>query len=439
MVESAKHKEKNINKGPAHPDFLPAALFFATSAFLPQGVRSRDRTQFVSGMVEEHSPLPLDQTSWGYLAQIKNRKAGRIFYYAAPRDLVEKHIGRNESRALLPSFAALTGLHFGEVTWLFFQDDHCLSAIRFPKNEPVPDKVVARFIHDASDTDKPEWQLRQLLEDTVVKPDVGNRSSEVVNVLPGIIRVRPEVLGKGKRLRFNLFQTEAADQAEIAWKTNDLKLADFLLAADLRDFYALSEKHQGAESEKRILIAMVVTLTAILALGAWELLHWQKASEAQRLEAQIVERTSRVERLQEIESMQQAVDALFRRNFEPFDWLMAINELRPPEVAFNTFSFEENAAMAISGQAGEITPINEFADAVRSDPRFTSATLSQVQTTREGATFNLRVETGDRGIAIPVKETVGADTENTTIRRQPRAGDNPARVNRPKPNLAQAE
>ena len=437
MVESAGHKDKH--KEPAHPELLPAALFFATSAFLPQGVRSRDRTQFVSGLVEEHSPLPLDQTSWGYLAQIKNRKAGRLFYYAAPRDLVEEHVGRNNKRALLPSFAALTGLRFGEVTWLFFQDDHCLSAIRFPKNEPVPDKVVGRFLHDAGDVDMPEWQLRQLLEDTVVKPDVESRASEVINVLPGIIRVKPEVLGKGKRLRFRLFQSEAAGQAEIAWRTTDLKLADFLLAADLRDFSALAEKHQGLEAEKRILIAMVATLTAILALGAWELLHWQKASEARRLEAQIVERASRVERLQEIESMQQAVDALFRRNFEPFDWLMAINELRPPEVAFSTFSFEENEQMAISGQAGEITPINEFADAVRNDPRFATATLSQVQTTREGATFNLRVETGDRGAAVPAKEAIEADAETAAIRKQPRAGGDPARANRPKPKLAQAE
>jgi hypothetical protein len=433
MVKAAKNKDKHSQQETNYPEFLPAALFFTTSAFLPQGVRARDRSQFVSGLVEEHSPLPLDQTAWGYLAHIKNRKAGRLFYYAAPRELVNEHLESNGGCPLLPSFAALSGVRFAETTWLFFRDDHCLSAIRFPKNELVPDKVLARFLNDSGSGDAAEWQMRQSLEDSVVKPDVASRSSEVVNILPGIIRANCEVLGKGKRLRFTLFQSESPGQSEITWKTNEVKAADFVLAADLRDYSAMAEKHQGAETEKRILIGMVASLAGLLALGAWEFKHWQKASEVRYLEAQISERAPRVERLQEIEAMQQAVDALFRRNFEPFDWLMVINELRPPEVAFLTFALEDRTQMVISGQAGEITPINTFADAVRNDPRFTSATLSQVQTTREGATFNLRVETGDRGEApVLVREaaTPAVEPSANRVRRNANANANanPARA-----------
>lgn len=410
MSKAAKDKHKETSPESHGPEFLPAALFFATSAFLPQGVRVRDRARLVSGLVEEHSPLPLDQTAWGFLTHVKNRKGGRLFYYAAPRDLVKEHSEGGKNRVLLPSFAVLSGLRFNETTWLFYKDAHCLSAIRFPKGDAIPDKVVARFLHDSSDSVAPEWDLRQVLEESVVKPDVESRDSEVINVLPGIITSKCDVVAKGKRLRFHLFQTAEQGQSEVVWKNNELKTADFVLAADLRDFSEMAQKQQGVDTEKRILIGMVATIVAILALAGWEFRHWQKSAEADRLEAQIRERTPRVERLQEIESMQQAVDALFRRNFEPLDWLMAVNELRPPEVAFTTFSFEESAHMSISGQAGEITPINNFADAVRNDPRFASATLSQVQTTREGATFNLRIEPGDRD-AQPSPQEEATETE----------------------------
>jgi Tfp pilus assembly protein PilN len=439
MSVATKDKHEETTRGLYDPEFLPAALFFATSAFLPQGVRVRDRVRLVSGLVEEHSPLPLDQTAWGFLTHVKNRRGGRLFYYAAPRDLVKEHSEGGKSRVLLPSFAVLSGLRFNETTWLFYKDAHCLSAIRFPKGEAIPDKVVARFLHDSSDPVAPEWNLRQVLEDSVVKPDVAGRDSEVVNILPGIITSKCEVVAKGKRLRFHLFQATEQGQSESSLKHNELKAADFVLAADLRDFSEMAQKQQGADTEKRILIGMVATVVAILALAGWEFRHWQKSSDADRLQAQIRERTSRVERLQEIESMQQAVETLFRRNFEPLDWLMAVNQLRPPEIAFTTFSFEEGAHISISGQAGEITVINDFADAVRNDSRFTSATLSQVQTTREGATFNLRIEPGDRDAQpSPLEEATvaGEDVETAALSSDSTQKQNAERK-RPKAKVVQ--
>ena len=93
--------------------------------------------------------------------------------------------------------------------------------------------------------------------------------------------------------------------------------------------------------------------------------------------------------------MAASIQAAFDKPFLPFDWLMAANVPRSSTISFTSFSLDDNNNLLINARANEVRAANDYAQGLRNTGKFKEVTLSQIQSGREGVTFNLRLVTGN--------------------------------------------
>jgi len=316
---------KDTKAVPPEIRLLPAALFFTANSKVPAGIRARDMMAMVQGLVEEHSPLPIEMTAWGFLLDNKAKTDSHFLYYAAPRDLLFKNAEAAADlrpTAVLPAFAALQGLHFKEPTWVFLSDSECLSAVRFEPDSSVPSRIEARFHQTGTGTDIPLFDLRQKLLEAVDFDPNGEAA------LKGLIRIGEAHFDR-KGLHFKLErQTETGNRWE-SWKKTRIAQKNRRFAADVRDRAALSAHERNEGSGQRIRQVAALVLLALLVLAGLEVVQYQRMQTTTALSEKAEGQTALVDRLQEIEAMSKSLKEIFDRRFEPYRWLMVVNEVRP--------------------------------------------------------------------------------------------------------------
>jgi hypothetical protein len=415
MSRSSENLPARSNE-PADPSvrLVASARFFTATAPLGRGIRARDLRPMANGLVEEHSPLPLEQTAWGFLAEPARKKDGVLLYFAAARTSVFPEVSPKARAAqpVFPAFAALHGLRMKTPTWVFLADDQGVAALLFQPGVAIPVRVLARFIEDEQGDEASRWRVRDELA-AECRPD---RPEEIKKeqVLEGLIRATG-VAGRNNRgVVFTLERQTAPGGAWTFWKKTQLKKADQVLGADLRDHAELESTHRTHQSGQRILATAAIFGAAVLALVCLELLLFVRHQEALKIRQGIEARADAVERLQEIEQMNGVLNEVFTREFLPFDWLMLINDHRPEEITFGSYGIEAGADLAVQGQAREVGLINAFAERLGTDPRFRSVQLEDVQTTREGATFQLRIGPGDIRAQPPERGTLDSGDDSGT-------------------------
>jgi len=389
-----------------------SGLFFTASSSLPKGIKGRDIEGLVRGLVEEQAPLPIEQTSWGYLADPHRKSGGPILYYAATRQSLFGN--KTEAAedltptAVLPSFAGLCGLRFSKRTWVFLADRESLSAAFFEAGVSIPTRMISRFVSPETEAGEAEREkLRRRLAEEDTEADF----------LPGMVRIA-EAKAKGKGVLFELERREKFGAPWTSWKKTGIDKEARLAAADVRDRDTLEKGARVQTSAKRITQMAAVLVLSALALGALEVLQFQRGREAARLSALAESRQSQVERLQEIESMAQTLEEIFEGNFEPFDWMMAFNTPRPPTIHFNSFALDDAGNIRINGQAPEVKALNDFVAALQGDPRFEQVETGEVETDEDGVRFSLRATIGDLD-ALPPETAETETTEPETTEPEP--------------------
>lgn len=423
MSRSPENLPSRSNE-PADPRvrLVASARFFTATTPLGRGIRSRDLGPMANGLVEEHSPLPLEQTAWGFLAEPGRKKDGVLLYFAAARTSIFPEVSPKTraappSQPVFPAFAALHGLRIKAPTWVFLADDEGVAALLFQPDASIPVRILARFMEDERGDEGSLWKVRDELGAECLRdrPEKGEKEQ----VLEGLIRATGVAGRHNRGVEFALERQTAPGGAWTFWKKTHLSKAEQVLGADLRDHAELESTHRTHQSSQRILATAAVFGAAVLALFCLEVILFGRNRETREIRQEIEARAAAVERLQEIEQMNGVLNEVFAREFLPFDWLMLINQHRPEEITFGSYGIEAGADLAIQGQAGEVGLINAFAERLGADPRFRSVQLQDVQTTREGATFQLRIAPGDIRAQPPETDTLDSGDDSGTEEVEP--------------------
>ncbi len=390
---------------------IPSALFFTDDSPVPSGIRARDIGSMVQGFVDEHSPVPIEQTSWGFLLDSRSKKQSHIFYYAAPKELVFQQstdASDLSMAAVLPGFAALHGLQFRKSSWIFLLEEECLTAALYENNSPIPSRVHARFL-DKAEAD-PTLTAHELRTD-LVRRLVDQENEHVVE---GLIRVAQKSDGGSKGITFRLEQQEQPDRAWLAWKKTELRNATRLKAADLREHAALEAQSQRKSSGQKLLQVAACILILIATLAFFEFRQDQQQREVERLSMIAREQAPLVERLQEIEAMNKSLQKVFQKNFTPYRWLMEMNAPRPETIALLNFAIDASGKISTSGIGPEIKALNEYVASLQENVKFQSVEIVKIDTNKDGVSFNLSLETGDITAEPEPEPEATAESEATT-------------------------
>ena len=390
--EEPVQKKKQKGKPQREVRLISSALFFTDDNPVPAGIRARDIGAMVEGMVDEHSPMPIEQTSWGFLLDNRSKKKNHIFYYAAPRELVftqAADASNLEMAGVLPGFAALHGIQFRKSTWVFLLEAECMTAVLLENNSPVPSNVVSKFIpRDAiGDTEK-VYEFRSELVRKVV--DLEND-----NLVDGLVRVQESVDAGKKGIAFHLEHQENKDADWKKWKKSELRKLSRIRAADVREHGVLEAQNQRKNSGLRVLQAAAFILIIIAGLAYLEYELYQQKLEVTRLSEIEESQEPLVERLQEIEAMNKSLKNIFQKNFSPYRWMMIINETRPPEISIVNYTIDDAGKITTSGIGPEIKALNSYIETLQQNVKFESVEILKVDTDKSGVSFSLNIQTGD--------------------------------------------
>lgn len=411
MTSNGKDDPGSKHKGDEKVKLVSSALFVATHRELPRNIAARDLEGLVAGWVEEASPLPLHQMSWGFIFEMSRKAGGRVFFYAAPRDLVfagQSGKSNKSNTPHYPSFCALQGLRFKKDTWVTLLDDDCVAALHFPAGSTIPERMESRFLQHPEQEEAPvdPWRAR---EELLFSISGGEPDSIVVE--PGFVRATAKLQGQKMRVQFHLEAQLRPESEWSHWKNLEFRKPLEILSADVRNREDLLARAEGTKSSQRVvyLLAGLAACIALLLIAEGFLL--KTSWEVRDLDATIQSRQATVSQLEEIESMTKAINTVLRKDFDPLEWLVVINESRPQEVYFTSFSHEGERQLRMAGQSREISFINQFADKLRADPRVETVTVTDVRTAQVGATFSLTVDTGNIRAEKPAEEPAAEAAE----------------------------
>lgn len=372
----------------ASVELVTAARFVCQAIEIPEGMKTADLSNYVSGMVEEESPLPLEHIAWGFLAARKGRKGTNALAYASARNLVLGDGDPVSGGSVLPSFAALQGLSFSERTWLCYVDDESISAVSFQPNASTPDQIVSRYHH--SDLD--DWVALSSMREGLLQ-DAPIESTD--KVIDGIIRAKLQGTPSRKKIQFTLEQRIQKTGGWHQWNKTELASESMLHGADLRDPEFLNAELTSRRDGKSIFIAAGVIAAAIIIMGVLEIILGSRASQAEDSLTQVTAQEKAVAQLKEMEAMTKALEATLKKQLLPFDWMMAVNEFRPEEVSLTSTYMGSGGQLNINGEADNIKTVNDYVTALRNSNRFSEIELAEVKTGKTGASFRIKLIVGD--------------------------------------------
>ncbi len=376
---------------------VTSALFFTASCPVPPGIRARDIGFMVEGLADEHSPLPLEQTAWGFLLDNRSSRNSHIFYYAAARELVFKSASEATDlgwTAILPAFVATSGLRFEHATWLFLKEEECLTAIRFESGSSAPSRVYSRFLKSPDAGPAELFAQRRSIIDKL--PVADNE-----NILPGLFRVsKPMVTARG-RMAFQLQTLTTEDGEWEDWKRTEFKKPTRLQAADIRDHHVLSAHTERRGTGKRLVYVLGALAACAAILVGFELQQARRQSEAVHLASLAEEQAPEVQRLQDIEAMTKSLKQVFEEDFTPYLWLMALNTQRPQAIHFTSYAFDNQGTISVNGQVPEVKALNTYVEALKKNPKFEDVELGKLTTDKDGANFTLKAKAGDLSAPLP--------------------------------------
>jgi hypothetical protein len=420
-VNRGKHRQGRDSQKEGNVVLIDASLFYVGSAELPGQIKKADVESWVAGLVEEVSPLPLEQLSWGYFWDPKSPSGSQLLYFAASRESVfsGKKQEAFSQTPVLPALFALHGLDLKQSSWIFLKEQEGITAVYFAAGSLFPSKSVSRFLSASNEDSKTHrlsafFAVRDALEQQLRQVD------SKAEFFPGLVRVT-EAQSRGRSgLSFSLEQLGAEGEDWRKWRKTACSHKQLLIAADLRDKELTREarkKEQGVQQMKITLAAMMLLLGV---LGLSEFAHWRMLEKTRTLEATNSSRASLVKQMEEIQNLTAMVSSLESRVLQPFEWLLLLNAHRPQQIHLTAFSQESAELIRMSGIADEIASVNRFVAQVREDSRFSNVNVSEVQTTREGVTFMLqvtpgvpRLSTSDFLVPVAVTQGVEAGAEAT--------------------------
>jgi len=360
---------------------VSSARFVADVLPIPAGVGRKELTGYVEGEVEHLSMLPLEDLAWGYL-QDRKGPGGPILAYAALQDQV-RSADDMSCFAVLPHFCCLGGGTWRQPTWVVLQETDCVTVVRFPAKRNVPNYVRSCFTPAKGVLSEDViWQVRdRMLEEAPREND----DQEI----EGVVRCAGMRIKGKDQIVFSLERQIERNSRWQHWKSARLEPESVLLSADIRDDVFLQGERQRRHNRRQLTTLLRVAAVLIVLLGIWQVRHYMARRAHESLVRKIEDRRAAVASLQEKESMSRSAAGVNAPAMEAFNWLMAMNIVRPETVSFASATFARSGRIAISGEAPSVAVVTQYAQALRDTKHYAELDIRDMQSTQRGVTFML--------------------------------------------------
>jgi hypothetical protein len=340
---------------------------------------------FAEVTMEGLAPMPLEQLSWGYLAQ---DGAANILLFAASRDrLTQDGLAPEESFFhVLPSFYAAAPAD-GAAAWVFIWDAGQLAAIHYEGATSVPTRVELEPVLE--DTPAGAFAARDRLLKRL-SPSARGEAAPAILARPDAARAARD------RLQFFFASYASAEVEAEPVRVEGVPPSNpaSLWTADLRDnVFRLSEQKR----RHTLLLINRAMLGAGAAAGlllATQLVWAGVTFWVNRTHATVVRQQPMVDQVVENQSLLQKIDLFSSHQLRPFEMLAAINDLRPPGILYKsakTVTTNNTSQLIAQCIAPDASTMNQFTDALdKSQLMDVNPNMNSILGPR-GVTFNLDV------------------------------------------------
>ena len=374
---------------PLLPDpvrLVGSARFIAEPLAIPPGISMRDLSGFLGGEVEEHSLFPLEATSWGYMEARGKGSGGSILLYAAFREQVngatDPHFTQRYS--VLPGFAVLLGRSWRTPTWITLLGPGCITLVRMQRSG-IPDCVRSRYGSRFVEHPEAAWSLRdELLKEAPVAEDD--------HVEDGLIRCSKPVIDRKGGVAFQLERCSEPGGSWKRWGSGKIAGESALLAADVRDAQFLSGERNRRRAVRQLRTFMRIAVAGFIALGFFQYRYIKLRNETEALSDQLKAQRPAVEALKLQEKQAKGAGRLSDPPLEIFDWLVAVNDVRPDNIWFLSAYADRTGNLGFSGEAPSVATVNQFREALgKSTNAFASVEAKELGSAQRGVKFTLQV------------------------------------------------
>ncbi len=391
---------------PRVPVFLPGSAFFSKSLPLPPEVTDSDLPGFAELALEEHSPFPLEQLRWGFLA---DRGLGRLFLHASIERRLRSlgHEDLAPSLYALPDFlASLAGPAPAKPEIRLLCSGADLSAVTLEAGATTPSLVRTTPVP------QPDKDIPPSPEDIrTTATALLRRLPDSPHALPASVRV--------------LLGASTDDKGLITLTVQDIPLAasgspstpaslplslstETLWLADVRDRdFVRTEQGARRRSDvfwKAILLSLLVLGILIVSqIGVWTARHIVTLREAE-----IAEQDKHVAAVTAKDNLYSKLRKATQEELKVFAMLSSVIHERPSSVVFQKVS-AESGSVQVKGSTRLVATFNRYIEHLRSLPGIREIKVPNLAVTDRDAPFDFTVffQTG-----FPKEEKANAPTED---------------------------
>lgn len=351
---------------------VPGEAFYTTTFAIPSGMEPADLEAFVELSLEEVSPFPLDQLTWGFLA---HEDSPHVLAYATPLSrLRQLGIANIEGpHHLLPSFAALFGHEVKQPVVEILRNGDSLTVLWREPGQSVPRKAASKLLREAEDPHK--VALRLCLQMGAPKELLANEVMEV-SAIELDVHGRP------------IFQIKGQSRQERhipPWNGTRI------WQADVRDVvFSQAESSRRRRGERLWLGLQGLTGGAVILLAlqlvVWGFGWWNTA----RAET-VTGREEEVARIENNHDLMLRLEQFAQEEMRPFDMMEIINQERSAPLHFERVSGTSRTQMRIDGEADSVQLVNRFVEKLLANANISAVDTERQISRRNRAEFTILV------------------------------------------------
>jgi len=310
---------------------------------------------FAGVTLEGLSPLPIDQLSWGYLA---NEKSRHLLIFGAFQDrLVADNLAPDTSfYHVLPSFYAAAPMD-GAAHWVFLWEAGQVAAIHYNAGEIIPARV----------------EMEKLKEDTVAEAFAGRENllkrlgTHARNEATAGLLAQPDATRLTRdRLKFSFAHYTSPDAEPTRMTSAMPDNAEMRWTADLRgSLFRASEQKNRRTLMQTTKVLQVAGVFAVLLLIA-QIAVFGGRIWVGKMDTQIKAQMAPVAKVDQQVALLSKISLFTDHQLHPFEMLGLIEQFRPKQVYYSKSKFYDNNKLSVSdARSTDSAALQKFLDALQ--------------------------------------------------------------------------
>lgn len=344
---------------------LPSALFLYFNEHLQGKLSPKELGQYIRGRLEEESLLELEQIAWGHFY---DKKSGELFVFYTSKKEVQSYLNtanqmNKKVKWVVPSFALISNLSIKEKpSSIFIKDAESDCQIVFPnKKTSIPSELLSSYL---SDTRKDKQALDPYFLKAV---DLNSKTRNYC-----VLWENNEVIS-----RFALSEKK-------------------LLALDLQDEEYLFQIRSELKQKQITRASLIGNGLLFFILLVYQLFSWSNSWQYNASLEQVESQRKQVSEIESQDKLATVLRSFSKGAFRPFDWLLYLNDLRPPNMSISVFRIGEDGRMTFQAKAELASEMNLFQQILEKDIHFKSVTFDNVRSKTQGVEFGVVIKLQSR-------------------------------------------